>query len=68
MYEHLDEARRQYGYTLEVLAQAVNLSHKTVGNKIHGMGEFTFGEACAIHDRLFPHYDIRWLFERAKNS
>lgn len=66
MYDHLDEARRQYGYTLDVLASAANLSNKTIGNKIRGLGEFTFSEACAIHDRLFPHYDIRWLFERVR--
>ncbi len=66
MYEHLEEARLLYGYTLEVIAKAANLSMKTVGNRIHGMGEFTFEEACAIHDRLFPNLDLRWLFEKSQ--
>ena len=66
MYEHLEEARLQYGYTLDTIGKAANLSMKTIGNKIRGIGEFTFEEACAIHDRLFPNLDLRWLFTKSQ--
>lgn len=68
MMKNLQMAMNTKNISARALAQVMGATEKTARNKLEGITEFTFGEALAIAENLFPEYDLRYLFDRGINE
>jgi hypothetical protein len=64
MLENLQNAMNAKKVTTRALALLIGTTEKTAKNKIDGITDFTFDEAVAIIENLFPEYDMRYLFAK----
>ena len=49
------------------MAKALNISEKSVSNKMNGKSKFTLEEAAQIRNVFFPDIGIEFLFAKANN-
>lgn len=62
MFANLKYAMLIKKITNKDLASALNLSERTITNKINGATDWTYLEVIKIKKLLFPEYDTDWLF------
>lgn len=62
MYANLKSALQKKGITMESYAEFLNVSKKTVTNKINQDTDFTFGEYSRTCKFLLPEYNPDYLF------
>lgn len=64
MYLNLKTEMIKMGITIEQVASKLNLSGKTISNKIEGKTPFSYEEALNIKEIFFPYCDMQWLFKK----
>ena len=62
MYENLKSLLEQKKITYEQLGSLLNLTPKTVYNKIAGKTEWTLKEITTIKTFALPEYDLNYIF------
>lgn len=62
MFANLKYAMLIKKITNKDLASTLNLSERTITNKINGSTDWTYLEVIKIKKLLFPEYDTDWLF------
>ncbi|MGN1203249.1 MAG: hypothetical protein ACI4RF_08120 [Eubacterium sp.] len=62
MYENLKHAMTIKRIASKQIADLLNVSEKTMYNKLHGNSEWTYNEIMKLKTFVFPEYDIEWLF------
>lgn len=68
MLLNLKRALDSKGISLKAYAALLNVSEKTVWNKINEETDFSFPEAKKTKTELLPEYDIAYLFESDKET
>lgn len=68
MYENLRNEMKRHGILIRQIADLIQVSTNTAGNKIKGNTDFTVGEAIAIHNVLFYYSDFKWLFKKKSDT
>lgn len=63
VFQNLSNLLLQRGITHKSYAEFLNISEKTVQNKLNRKTEFTFAEVKKTHKFLFPQYNLDYLFE-----
>lgn len=61
-------ARARPKLRYRIIARALDISERTLRDKIKGNSDFTWRETTLIHDKYFPELDKEYLFERAKDK
>ncbi len=64
MYKNLAEILNKKKITMKAYAEFLNVSEKTVQNKIYGRSEFTLSEAIKTCSFIAPEYKLDFVFER----
>lgn len=64
MFVNLEQALKNKGLSVLAAAKVIDMPEPTLRTKLNGR-TFTIDEAFAIHDLLFPEYDLRYLFAKA---
>lgn len=64
MYYRLKIEISRRGYTIEKFASKLNISEKSLRNKINGTTEFTWSEVLAIRDLIDPDMLLEELFKK----
>ena len=64
VYTNLKALLAAKDITIDTVAKLLGVHRDTVTNKLNGESEFTYGQAEAIQDALFPEYNIRYIFRR----
>lgn len=68
MLDNLRAAMAMKRISALAIAQLINVSEKTVNNKLSGVSEFTLPEALSIKSNLFPEYDLCYLFAQTERT
>lgn len=63
MFRNLKAEMSRYDINNCDLARILEVTPKTVSNKMSGTSEFTRGEMAKIKKRLFPHLTMDYLFD-----
>lgn len=63
MYSHLRGEMFRAKITVTELADRIGVTEKTLRNKINGISDFTWPEACAIRDIVSPGAKMEDLFK-----
>lgn len=64
MRAYLEYRMKQEGISREDVRQLIDVSEKTLRNKLNGETDFTWGEAKLIRRKFFPEDDYEKLFEQ----
>ncbi len=64
MYRNLDREINANGMSWRSVSGAIGMPESTFRNKIT-KGDFSIGEAFSIKERLFPKYELEYLFEKS---
>ena len=64
MFPNIRAEMARNNLTARNMASNLNLDERTLGNKLKGKTEFTWGEVQRIHTRFFPNCSIEYLFEQ----
>ncbi len=64
MYYRLKIEISRRGYTIEKFASKLNISEKSLRNKINGTTEFTWSEVLTIRDLIDPDMLLEELFKK----
>lgn len=66
MFPNLRAEMARCSPTLKIkdIAKALNISEKSVSNKMNGKSKFTLEEAAQIRDAFFPDIGIEFLFSK----
>ena len=64
MYKNLTKILDDKNITMKAYAEFLNVSEKTVQNKIYGRTEFTLGEAIRTCSIICPEYKMDFVFAR----
>lgn len=67
MYSNLYNALKTKGISIKKYAEFLNVTEKTVQNKINGSTEFTLSEVNKTLDFIFPEYTLTYLFKNDKS-
>ena len=67
MYANLDREIGANKMSWRSAAAAIDMPESTFRNKISS-GEFSIGEAFKIKTRLFPKFELEYLFEQSETS
>lgn len=62
MYRNLNSVMTLKKITSKQIADLLDVSEKTIYNKLHGNSEWTYKEIMKLKTYVFPEYDIEWLF------
>lgn len=62
MLKNFEEVRKQKKISLVDIADLLGIRYQTVSDKINGISDFKFGEAMLIKEKLFPEYELEYLF------
>ena len=63
MFKNLKQVMALKSMSNNDLAEFLELTRKTVDNKISGTTEWTLSEILRVKKFLFPEYDVDWLFQ-----
>jgi transcriptional regulator with XRE-family HTH domain len=64
MFPNIRAEMARNGLTASAMAEKLNLNERTLGNKLSGKSEFTWGEVNRIRSLFFPTCSLEYLFER----
>ena len=67
MRDFLEYRMNQENVTRADLQKLLDVSEKTIRNKISGATDFTWGEVRKIRNTYFPNDDFETLFEQSTN-
>ena len=67
MYANLEAEMIRTGVENRDLARIIGKNERTVRNKKSGETEFTYAEALAIRDNLFPELTLEYLMKKTTN-
>jgi len=62
MFPNLRAEMARYEIKTKDVAEALNVSHKTINNKLSGKTPFMLQEALRIRDNFFPKASLEYLF------
>lgn len=62
-FENLRIAMAVKNYTVQDLADAINVNRDTMGKKLARKSQIYLSEACDIQKKLFPEMTVEKLFE-----
>lgn len=65
MYANLDREIAANGMSWRSVSGAIGMPESTFRNKIT-TGDFSIGEAFSIKERVFPKYELEYLFEKSE--
>ncbi|MDE7445922.1 MAG: DNA-binding protein [Lachnospiraceae bacterium] len=65
MYKNLMKILSDKKITMKAYAEFLDVSEKTVQNKVYGRTEFTLGEAIKTCTIICPEYKLDFVFEKA---
>lgn len=63
MLKNLKNELFRKGISNKSLANFLNVSEKTVQNKLNGITDFSYPEVVKIGSYLFPEYNLSYLFK-----
>ena len=63
MYTNLEEILKRKSVTKKALADLLNISEKSLFNKMMGRTEFTLSEATKICSTICPEYRMEFVFQ-----
>lgn len=66
MYKNLVKILGDKKITMKSYAEFLNVSEKTVQNKVYGRTEFTLGEAVKTCSIICPEYKMDFVFEKSE--
>lgn len=61
-YRNLLAEMERYGVTKRDIANCLNISDRTVRNKVNGLTDFSWSETCKIQQNIFPRLTKDYLF------
>ena len=61
---NLELEMKRYGVTNTDIQQLIDVSERTVRNKLSGETDFTYPEALKIRDTYFPSMRMEYLYNR----
>ena len=64
MYPNMEIIMKQKGITIDTLAAVLHVHRNTAANKLNGISDFTYDEACLMCEALFPEYRPSYIFRR----
>lgn len=64
MYHNLEAEIARNEIKRKDIAEALEITEKTLYNKIHGESEFSISECLTIKDMFFPEQELEQLFKR----
>lgn len=67
MYPNLDREINANGMSWRSVSGAIGMPESTFRNKITS-GDFSIGEAFSIKERVFPKYELEYLFEKVETK
>lgn len=67
MYKNLLKILSEKKITMKAYAEFLEISEKTVQNKVYGRTEFTLREATRTCSFICPEYKMDYVFEREEN-
>lgn len=67
MYKNLVKILSEKKITMKAYAEFLEISEKTVQNKIYGRTEFTLREVTRTCSFICPEYKMDYVFEREEN-
>lgn len=62
MLLNLKTEMERNGYSVNKLADALDIHRNSMKNKIYGTTPLNFDEAQILRDKLFPYADLQYLF------
>lgn len=62
MYQNLNEILFRKGVSNKKLAEMLNITEKTLWNKLNGQTEFSLREALIICSTICPEYRMEYVF------
>lgn len=65
MFRNLRQALAEKKITMKAYAEFLEITEKTLQNKMNGITEFTYAEVERTSKFLLPQYKIDYLFARA---
>lgn len=68
MYPNLEALMKIKGISVDTLAQVLHVHRNTAANKLSGISDFTYNEACLIADGLLPEYKPSYIFKRVEKA
>lgn len=68
MFNNLKAEMARHEITQYEIAQALNVTIKTISNKMIGKSEFTRKEMFIIKSKYFSNYSIDYLFDMQKEA
>jgi len=68
MYENLKQGLQKKGMTNSDLAKLLDVSVKTVSNKLNGATPFILPEVNKIMVFIFPEYSMTYIFKEFNNK
>lgn len=63
MLKNLRNELNKKNITIVAFANFLQVSEKTIQNKLNGQTDFTYPEAIKISTYLFPEYTLSYLFQ-----
>lgn len=66
MYSNLDKEIYANKMSMRSVSSAIGMPESTFRSKITS-GDFSISEAFKIKERLFPKYDLEYLFSKTEN-
>lgn len=67
-YPNLEKGIFGRGITKKAIARGLEISPRSLYNKLSGKVEFTWREICLIQSQFFPDYDKDFLFFSNNNN
>lgn len=61
-YPVLERKILERGIKKKTIADAINVSYRTLMNKMHGNVAFKWDEVCTIQERFLPDMELREIF------
>lgn len=68
MLANLNRELRRKNISQRTVAKMLDVSEKTIVNKMNGTTEFTVGEAFMIHREILPEFTMDYLFAETDQS
>ena len=65
---NIDIARKEKGISIVDIADYLSVRSQTVSDKLKGKYPFTFQEAMLVQEKVFPEYELKYLFTSAEST
>lgn len=68
MFPNIRAEMARQGLTTAAMAEKLKLNERTLGNKLSGKTEFTWGEVNRIRSIFFPNCSLEYLFQQINKN